>query len=424
VDLLLLHMAHGYLLASFLSPLTNRREDDDGGTLENRLRFPLAVLDAVRAVWPADRPLAVALSATDWAKGGNGVTDAVAIARALKEHGCDLIAVHAGQTTIAAQPNYFHWTVVSMMDQGLWGALVLGLVFVLVRQVSYPEAPERASPLGVTLCVLSVLARPESMLLLPMMLALAGVVVLTCPSARGSRRRPVQRRTTPQRKPGTLTQADKAILAAADALYPKVRDAMDRPGIKHSLDAVWGVVADAKISLAALAYAARGRPHADRGRLREEIAEGRRVEAACAQVAGEPGRRRPIVLAKRRIGIDARAVTLADHQLDLRDLETGMERRAFGALHAVVGPQRLRAVRHLDGLERTTAGVGAGERGVPRRVPVLGQDDMGEPPCQSVDHGHDRVALRHGERAARTEIELRIDDDQHIALAVSSVYSA
>jgi arabinofuranosyltransferase len=78
---------------------------------------------------------------------------------------------------IAAQPNYFHWTVVSMMDQGLWGALVLGFVSVLVRQVRASEAPERASLLGVALCVLSVLARPESMLLLPLMLALAGAIV-------------------------------------------------------------------------------------------------------------------------------------------------------------------------------------------------------------------------------------------------------
>src|SRR5882757_11303393 len=78
---------------------------------------------------------------------------------------------------IAAQPNYFHWTVVSMMDQGLWGALVLGLVFVLVRQVSSSEAPQRASLFGVVLCVLGVLARPESMLLLPVMLTLATVVV-------------------------------------------------------------------------------------------------------------------------------------------------------------------------------------------------------------------------------------------------------
>jgi arabinofuranosyltransferase len=78
---------------------------------------------------------------------------------------------------IAAQPNYFHWTVVSMMDQGLWGALVLGLVFVLVREVSAVEATERPSLLGVMLCVLGVLARPESMLLLPLVLALAGVIV-------------------------------------------------------------------------------------------------------------------------------------------------------------------------------------------------------------------------------------------------------
>ena len=74
-----LNMAHGYLLASFLSPLTNRRDDAYGGTLENRLRFPLAVFDAVRAVWPAEKPIAVALSATDWAKGGNEIADAVAM---------------------------------------------------------------------------------------------------------------------------------------------------------------------------------------------------------------------------------------------------------------------------------------------------------------------------------------------------------
>jgi anthraniloyl-CoA monooxygenase len=105
-DLLALNMAHGYLLASFLSPLTNRRDDAYGGAPENRLRFPLAVFDAVRAVWPAEKPLTVALSATDWVKDDNDIADAVAIARTLKEHGCDLIAVHAGQTTPASQPNY------------------------------------------------------------------------------------------------------------------------------------------------------------------------------------------------------------------------------------------------------------------------------------------------------------------------------
>lgn len=99
-------MAHGYLLASFLSPLTNRRDDDYGVSPEHRLRFPLAVFDAVRAAWPSERPLAVALSATDWAKGGNAVAETVTIARVLKEHGCDLITVQAGQTTIDAQPVY------------------------------------------------------------------------------------------------------------------------------------------------------------------------------------------------------------------------------------------------------------------------------------------------------------------------------
>ncbi|HEX5501988.1 MAG TPA: FAD-dependent monooxygenase, partial [Thermomicrobiales bacterium] len=97
-DLLLLDAAHGYLLGSFLSPLTNRRADDYGGAPAHRLRFPLEVLDRVRAAWPADRPLAVALNASDWARGGLTLAGAVAIARAFKEHGCDLVAVYAGQT--------------------------------------------------------------------------------------------------------------------------------------------------------------------------------------------------------------------------------------------------------------------------------------------------------------------------------------
>lgn len=106
IDLLQLHMAHGYLLASFLSPLSNQREDEYGGTLEGRLRYPLALFDAVRAAWPAGRPLAVALSVSDWARGGFDLPDALAVARTLKAHGCDLITVMAGQTTIHAQPRY------------------------------------------------------------------------------------------------------------------------------------------------------------------------------------------------------------------------------------------------------------------------------------------------------------------------------
>ena len=76
-------MAHGYLLASFLSPLTNRRDDEYGGALENRLRFPLEVFDAVRAVWPAAKPISVRISATDWAHGGlEPAEDAWSVARA------------------------------------------------------------------------------------------------------------------------------------------------------------------------------------------------------------------------------------------------------------------------------------------------------------------------------------------------------
>ena len=105
-DVLELHAAHGYLLAGFLSPLTNRRDDAYGGSLENRLRFPLEVLAALRAAWPDDRPLSIRLSAHDWAEGGNTPDDAVAMARAFKAAGADLIDVSSGQTTIAARPVY------------------------------------------------------------------------------------------------------------------------------------------------------------------------------------------------------------------------------------------------------------------------------------------------------------------------------
>jgi anthraniloyl-CoA monooxygenase len=100
--LMQLHAGHGYLLASFLSPLTNVRDDEFGGSLANRMRFPLEVFDAVRAVWPDTRPLAVALNVTDAVAGGLTVDDGVTIARELKAHGCDLITVMAGQTTPAS----------------------------------------------------------------------------------------------------------------------------------------------------------------------------------------------------------------------------------------------------------------------------------------------------------------------------------
>lgn len=104
-DVLQIHAAHGYLLAGFLSPLTNQRADEYGGNLANRLRFPLEIVIAVRAIWPFDKPLAVALSVTDGVRGGT-VEDAVTVARALREAGCDLITVQAGQTTPAGEAPY------------------------------------------------------------------------------------------------------------------------------------------------------------------------------------------------------------------------------------------------------------------------------------------------------------------------------
>ena len=101
-----LHCAHGYLLASFLSPLTNTRTDEYGGSVENRLRFPLEVFDAMRAVWPADKPMSVRLSATDWADGGISEADVVVIARTFAAHGCDLLDVSTGQTVADAAPIY------------------------------------------------------------------------------------------------------------------------------------------------------------------------------------------------------------------------------------------------------------------------------------------------------------------------------
>lgn len=105
-DMLELHCAHGYLLASFISPLTNTRTDEYGGSLENRLRFPLEVFEALRAVWPSHKPMSVRISATDWADGGVSGDDAVVIARAFAEAGVDLVDVSTGQTVRDARPVY------------------------------------------------------------------------------------------------------------------------------------------------------------------------------------------------------------------------------------------------------------------------------------------------------------------------------
>lgn len=106
-DMLELHAAHGYLVSAFITPVLNRRDDEYGGSLENRLRFPIRVFSAMRAVWPADKPMSVRISATDWI-GDKGVTEkeAIQIAATFKQAGVDIINVSAGQTCAEAQPLY------------------------------------------------------------------------------------------------------------------------------------------------------------------------------------------------------------------------------------------------------------------------------------------------------------------------------
>jgi anthraniloyl-CoA monooxygenase len=105
-DLIELHCAHGYLLSSFITSLTNRRTDEYGGPLENRLRYPLEVFRAVRAAWPEERPISVRISATDWVEGGVDGPEAVEIARAFHEAGADILHISAGQTSAQARPVY------------------------------------------------------------------------------------------------------------------------------------------------------------------------------------------------------------------------------------------------------------------------------------------------------------------------------
>ncbi len=116
-DVLQLNFAQGYLLASFISPLTNHRKDEFGGDLKHRMRFPLEIFDAVRAAWPPDRPISVTISASDCVKGGFEVDNAVTVAQMLKEHGCDIIAVVIGQTTIDSQPAYGRGFLTPFSDQ-------------------------------------------------------------------------------------------------------------------------------------------------------------------------------------------------------------------------------------------------------------------------------------------------------------------
>ncbi len=105
-DLLEIHMAHGYLLASFISPLTNTREDEYGVTLEGRMRFPLEVFAACRREWPEERPMSARISAVDWVPGGIEPADSVEVARMLRREGCDVVDVSAGQTVPDQRPVY------------------------------------------------------------------------------------------------------------------------------------------------------------------------------------------------------------------------------------------------------------------------------------------------------------------------------
>jgi len=110
LDAVQLHGAHGYLLHEFLSPLSNQRDDEYGGSLENRMRFPLEVFDVVRAVFPRDRPVTIRVSATDWAPGGWDLDQTIVFAKALQAHGCSAIHVSSGGLTPTQQipigPNY------------------------------------------------------------------------------------------------------------------------------------------------------------------------------------------------------------------------------------------------------------------------------------------------------------------------------
>jgi anthraniloyl-CoA monooxygenase len=133
-DLLEVHMAHGYLLAGFLSPLTNVRKDAYGGTREGRMRYPLEIFEAVRAAWPKHKPISVRVSSTDWLPGGVNDEDVIALARALKERGADVIDCSAGMTTPASRPPFY-----GRMYQAYWSDMVkqeVGIPTIAVGNIS------------------------------------------------------------------------------------------------------------------------------------------------------------------------------------------------------------------------------------------------------------------------------------------------
>ena len=155
-DWLELHCAHGYLLSAFICPLTNQRSDGYGGSLENRCRYPLEVFAAMRAAWPADKPMSVRISAHDWAPGGNTPDDAVAIARLFKAAGCDVIDVSSGQTTRQAKPVY------GRMYQTPFADRIRNEVNILTMAVgAISEADHANSIIGAGRADLCAVARPH-----------------------------------------------------------------------------------------------------------------------------------------------------------------------------------------------------------------------------------------------------------------------
>jgi anthraniloyl-CoA monooxygenase len=135
-DMLEIHMAHGYLLASFISPLTNQRKDSYGGSIENRMRFPLEVFKACRKVFDERKPMSVRISATDWAPGGLTGEDLMAATRMLKEAGCDMIDCSTGQTVPHQKPVYGRMYQAPYSD---WVRNEVGIATMTVGAVTTPD---------------------------------------------------------------------------------------------------------------------------------------------------------------------------------------------------------------------------------------------------------------------------------------------
>ncbi len=155
-DMLELHCAHGYLLSSFITPLTNHRADEYGGSIENRLRFPLEVFGAMRAAWPDDRPMSVRISATDWVEDGLTGDDAVVVARAFADAGVDIVHVSTGQTSVDAKPVYGRMYQTPFSDQV---RNELGVPTIAVGNITEPDQVNSIIAAGrADLCAL---ARPH-----------------------------------------------------------------------------------------------------------------------------------------------------------------------------------------------------------------------------------------------------------------------